>query len=156
MQAKIVMFEERRVVGLAVEGDPWRLPGAWSRLTGLLRAEGLDARATAWLSLFPPSGAAFDRFAAAVALPEPGAGGPPCPPALQEWRLPGGLCAVVVHFGSSEEIGATVERWEKDWLPGSSWEADPNRPRWEWYQNRDVPPELQLTFWIAPVRRATV
>jgi DNA gyrase inhibitor GyrI len=140
MQAKIVMFEPRRVVGLAVEGDPWRLPQAWSRLPSILRDHGLDRQAKAWLSTFPPAGNAPGRYAAAVELPLPESGGPACPPELEEWLLPAGLCAVVVHFGSSEEIGATVDRWEKDWLPGSSWEADPQRPRWEWYQNINVPP----------------
>lgn len=155
MQTKIVMMEPRRLVGLTVEGDPWNLPHAWARLNPLLGRYGLAAQARAWLSTFPPAGAPLSggRFGAAIELPALDQGGPACPPDLEEWRLPAGLHAVVVHFGSSEEIGASVERWEKEWLPMSSWEADPERPRFEWYQNGQLPPELQITFWCAPVRR---
>lgn len=153
MQTKIVSMEPRRLLGLTVEGDPWRLPAAWARLNPLLRTHRLEASARAWLSTFPAMAAeGVPRYGAAVEVP-PLPEGPACPPDLEEWPLPGGLWAVTVHFGSSEEIGATVDRWEKEWLPQSSWEADPDRPRWEWYQNGHLPPELQITFWCAPVRK---
>lgn len=154
VQTKIVTMGPRRLFGLTVLGDPWNLPSAWARLNPLLRSHGLEGSARAWLSTFPPAELSEGEgcFGAAVeVLPLPE--GPTCPSDLEEWWLPEGLWAVTVHFGSSEEIGATVDRWEKEWLPSSSWEADPDRPRWEWYQNGHLPPELQITFWCAPVRK---
>ncbi len=156
MQTKIVMMEERRLFGLWASGDPWQLPGLWSRLPPILEASGITAQVKAWLSVLPAAGSApgQGRLGAAVEVLSLDKGGPACPPGLEEYTLPGGLTAVVVHFGSSEEIGSTVERWESQWLPSSSWEEDKQRPRWEWYQNGNLAPELQITFWCASVRRA--
>ncbi|WP_199925393.1 GyrI-like domain-containing protein [Paenibacillus bouchesdurhonensis] len=56
-----------------------------------------------------------------------------------------------MHFGSSEEIGPTWDRWIQEWLPDSGWTIDPTRPNYEWYQNHNVPPELLLTFLCTPV-----
>lgn len=156
METKIVELPPRRLFGIIVEGDPWKLPEAWSRLGPISRESGLDERSPVWLSGFlddapgaEAKGKNERRYLAAFQPPE----GSACPAGLSEIELPGGLFAVIVHFGSTEEIGQTVERWTREWLPASSWQADPSRPCYEWYQNHCVPNELLLTFWCAPVMK---
>ncbi|WP_169744903.1 GyrI-like domain-containing protein [Paenibacillus durus] len=50
---------------------------------------------------------------------------------MKEAIIPEGLYAVTVHFGSSEEIGPTRDRWVNEWLPESGWLTDPSRPNYE-------------------------
>jgi AraC family transcriptional regulator len=154
METKIVEMPPRRLFGIVAKDDPWKLPEAWSRLKPIAGESGLGVRARVWLSAFldgqpgvDAAGRKGNRYLAAFEAPE----GSDCPTGLEEFSLPGGLYAVVVHFGSTEEIGLTVDRWFKDWLPASSWKADFSRPSYEWYQNGGLPEELLLTFWCTPV-----
>lgn len=156
METKIVEMPPRRLFGAIVRDDSWKLPEAWSRLKPIADRSGLGERSRAWLSAFldgkpgiDAEGRKGNRYMAAFEAPPDSA----CPPDLEELELPGGLYAVVVHFGSTEEIGLTVDRWFKEWLPASSWQADFSRPSYEWYQNHGLPQELLLTFWCTPVAK---
>jgi AraC family transcriptional regulator len=153
MQTKIVHLPPRRIFALEFTGNPWELPHAWQRFRALPGVPELAGPGSQWLSVFydQHGGLPLERRRHAAAMVP--ADGAECPAGLAESNLPGGRYAVVLHFGSSEEIGLTVEHWEKDWLPASSWEPDPGRPCWEWYQTGPaVPPELSLTFWCSPVK----
>lgn len=154
VDTKIVSFEKRRMIGVENVGDYWGLPKAWEKLQGVIAANGLSGSAKAWMCVFPDHD---DRIAmadkhsfAAIEVPEAFEN----TFGLAEIRIPEGLYAVTVHFGASEEIGPTWDRWIREWLPASGWKTDVARPMYEWYQNACVPPELQLTFLCTPVVRA--
>lgn len=153
METKIVAFDAKRIVGVENVGDYWGLPKAWEKLHAVLKEHQLYPQAQEWMSVFPdhadPIPMPEKRSYAAIAVGadfqnEANYG-------LMEYVIPAGLYAVTVHFGSSEEIGPTWDRWIQEWLPDSGWRADPTRPNYEWYQNQCVPPELQLTFLCTPV-----
>lgn len=154
METKIVHLPARTIIGLQNVGDYWGLPRIWERFPTLLQENGIADHAKAWLSLFPDHyrdvpqnqkrsyAAVFvdDELQVSSEL------------AVLDFRE--GLYAITVHFGSSEEIGATWERWDKEWLPSSGWKPDVDRPSFEWYQNGPpLPPELHLTFLCTPVRK---
>jgi AraC-like DNA-binding protein/DNA gyrase inhibitor GyrI len=153
IETKIVELPPRRLFSRQAEGGPWGLPKAWEALRAAIRGLPILEASKVWLSAFyggmEVNGWGEGRFLAAFEAPL----GASCPEGLQEEALPGGLYALFVHFGSYEEIGAAVERWEKAWFPASGWHADPSRPCYEWYQNGDLPSELLLTFWCCPVKK---
>ncbi len=151
MQTKIVAFASKRTVGLRNVGDYWGLPRVWEQFHHTLGEHDLYPQAREMMSVFPDHADDIPvqdkiSYAAMVVSPDfENTYG------LEEYTIPEGLYAVTVHFGSSEEIGPTWDRWVQEWLPDSGWRADPSRPNYEWYQNHSVPPELQLTFLCTPV-----
>lgn len=153
VDTKIVALQRRRIVGVENVGDYWGLPKAWDKLDQVIRANRLSGSSRGFMCVFPDHdervSMADKRSFAAMAVDDGFAN----TFGLSEFIIPEGLYAVTVHFGSSEEIGPTWDRWQKQWLPESGWEADVTRPNYEWYQNQSVPPELQLTFLCTAVRR---
>lgn len=151
METKIIAFAAKRIVGVLNKGDYWGLPHAWESFHSILGEHQLYPHAKEWMSVFPdhdPQIPVKDkRSYAAVHVADDFTG----TYGLQEYIIPEGLYAVTVHFGSSEEIGPTWDRWMEEWLPASGWRADPSRPNYEWYQNQCMPPELTLTFLCTPV-----
>jgi AraC family transcriptional regulator len=153
VDTKIISFNKKRIVGVENIGDYWGLPKAWENFHQSLKQNNLYGVAKEWMSVFPDHDDAIHieqkRSYAAIVVDDKfeniyG---------LKELIIPEGLYAVTVHFGSSEEIGPTWERWIKEWLPESGWEVDTTRPNYEWYQNQCVPPELLLTFLCTPVNK---
>lgn len=151
VDTKIIAFASKRIIGVENIGDYWGLPHAWETFHKTLGEHGLHANAKEWMSVFPdhsPDIPVKDkRSYAAVVVDDSFTN----TYGLAELIIPEGLYAVTVHFGSSEEIGPTWDRWIEEWLPDSGWKADPTRPNYEWYQNQCVQPELTLTFLCTPV-----
>jgi AraC family transcriptional regulator len=153
VETKIISFPTKRVVGVQNTGDYWGLPKAWEKFHKILGANDLYKSGKEFMCVFPDHDdkipmsekksyagmvvdADFDnRYS------------------LSEMTIQEGLYAVTVHFGSSEEIGPTWDRWNKEWLPESGWSVDTSRPMYEWYQNQCVEPELLLTFLCTPVKK---
>lgn len=153
VETKIITFPEKRVLGVENIGDYWGLPKTWETLHQTLRTNNLYSTARAFIGVFPDHDEAIPvsekRSYAAIAVD----GGFENKYGLKELRIPEGLYAVTVHFGSAEEIGPTWERWQKQWLPESGWQTDLTRPMYEWYQNDCAEPELMLTFLVTPVKK---
>lgn len=151
VETKIIAFEAKRMVGIQNIGDYWGLPHAWEQLHQAVQKHGLDRYAKEWMCVFPdhdpniPMEKKRSYAAMVVDSNFDNTYG------LKEYVIPEGLYAVIVHFGSSEEIGPAWDKWITEWLPDSGWKADVTRPNYEWYQNQFVPPELQLTFLCTPV-----
>lgn len=152
METKIVNLPERRLIALENRGDPWGLPETWARFHQIARENNLYDFIHGYMSVFNESITATEeklQYAAGIVDQSFQS----CA-RLQELIVPEGLYAVIVHFGSCEEIGSTRERWLKAWLPDSGWEIDVDRPSFEWYQNNLDMPELLLTFYCTPIRRS--
>ncbi|MNI31474.1 Right origin-binding protein [compost metagenome] len=151
LDTKIIAFTSKRIVGVQNIGDYWGLPRAWEDFHKTLGKHDLHSHAKEWMSVFPdhaPEIPMKDKVSYAAMTVDADFDNIYD---LQEYIIPEGLYAVTVHFGSSEEIGPTWDRWMNEWLPDSGWAADPSRPNYEWYQNQNVPPELALTFLCTPV-----
>ncbi|MFD1175430.1 GyrI-like domain-containing protein [Paenibacillus puldeungensis] len=146
LETKITSFAPKRVVAVENVGDYWGLPHAWEKLMHTVEQHQLFPYIRGSMCVFPDHDPAIPMekkhsYAAVVVDTDfDNTYG------LQDITLPEGLYAVTVHFGSSEEIGPTWDRWMNEWLPDSGWKVDTSRPNFEWYQNQCVPPELQLTF----------
>ena len=153
VETKIISFPKKRVVGIENIGDYCGLPRAWEKLHQNLAKNNLYQCAKEYMCVFPDHNEAIPmsnkKSYAAIAVD----GGFENKYGLSELAIPEGLYAVTVHFGSSEEIGPTWDRWQKEWLPESGWAIDTSRPMYEWYQNQCVEPELMLTFLCTPVKK---
>ncbi len=153
VETKIVSFDKKRVIGVENIGDYWGLPKAWESLHQSLKQSNLYGFAKEWMCVFPDHDESIPmaqkRSYAAIVVDDKFDN----KYGLKELIIPEGLYAVTVHFGSSEEIGPTWDRWINEWLPNSGWEADTTRPNYEWYQNQCVPPELLLTFLCTAIKK---
>ena len=73
---------------------------------------------------------------------------------LKGLKLPGGLYAVFVHEGTSEEFADTAKKIFEDWLPSSEYKLD-NRPHFE-VMGKDYKghenPESKEKIWI-PIKK---
>ncbi len=153
VETKIIAFPEKRTAGVQNIGDYWGLPKTWATLHEVLRANNLYAASRGFMSVFADHDAAIpmsEKHSYAAMVVDAGFENTY---GFNDILIPGGLYAVTVHFGSSEEIGPTWERWQKQWLPDSGWQIDAARPMYEWYQNGCTEPELQLTFLVTPVKK---
>lgn len=134
METKIVAFASKRIVGVQNVGDYWGLPQAWDKFHQILDQQQLHRHGKEFMSVFPdhsdeiPMQNKTSYAAMVVDADFENSYG------LIEYVIPEGLYAVIVHFGSSEEIGPTWDRWIHEWLPDSGWTIDPTRPNYEWYQ----------------------
>ena len=153
VETKIIAFPDKRTVGVQNIGDYWGLPKSWAALHERLRADNLYAASLGFMSVFPDHDDAIPmrekRAYAAMMVDDHFEN--KC--GFSEILISGGLYAVTVHFGSSEEIGPTWDRWQKQWLPDSGWQIDAARPMYEWYQNECAEPELQLTLLVTPIKK---
>jgi DNA gyrase inhibitor GyrI len=153
VETKIISFPQKRIVGVENIGDYWGLPKAWEQFHKCLGENNLFSSGLEWMSVFPDHDQTIPmeekRSYAAIVVNDKFEN----TLGLKELNIPEGLYAVTVHFGSSEEIGPTWERWCNQWLPESGWTVDSSRPMYEWYQNRCLPPELLLTFLCTPVKK---
>ena len=149
METRIGDLGAMRALGYSGSEEAWELPALWRRLRETMRGAGLPAEAGRFLSVFMPEG----RFAAAF-LPPAGADLPPAS-GLEEFGLPGGIYAVIPHFGPCEAIGPFWDRWEAEWLKASGWELDPERPKLEWYQGHPelLSSDLSLALLCDPIRK---
>lgn len=148
-QTRISDLGAMRALGFSGTGDAWELPALWRKLRETMRGGSMPGEAGRFLSVFMPEG----RFAAAF-LPPAGMD-IPAAAGLEELRLPGGIYAVITHFGPCEAIGPFWDLWEEGWLPGSGWELDPDRPKLEWYQGHPelLSSDLSLALLCDPVRK---
>lgn len=154
VQTKIIHLPKKRLIGLEHVGDPWGLPETWRQFLKAVRDQGLQTHLRGAMTAFFESPAPVlseERRQFAAGIVDEGFENTS---SLQELTAPEGLYAVIVHFGSCEEIGSTWERWLKTWLPDSGWVIDYSRPALEWYQNEAELPELSLTFYCTPIKRA--
>jgi len=149
METRISDLGAMRAFGFSGTEDAWELPALWRKLRETMRGCGVPSEAGRFLSVFLPDG----RFTAAFLPPArvdiSAAAG------LEELRLPGGIYAVIPHFGPCEAIGPFWDLWEERWIPGSGWELDPARPKLEWYQGHPelLSSELSLALLCDPVRK---
>lgn len=153
MDTKIVQFDDKKFYGYKLTGDYWQLPKQWERFWGTLNKYQLQHIGKEFMSVFPDSRDSIPQekknaYAGFVVDKE-------LEDLLdfEELTIPSGLYAVTVHFGSSETIGPTWDKWFNEWLPNSGWEPDYTRPNYEWYQNRTDNQELLLTFLVTSVKR---
>jgi AraC family transcriptional regulator len=154
VETKIISFPKKRAVGVEVIGDYWGLPKAWEKLRGILVTNNLYASGKEFMCVFPDHDNNIpmsEKKSYAGMVVDTGFDNKY---GLSELVIPEGLYAVTVHFGSSEEIGPTWERWQKEWLPESGWSIETSRPMYEWYQNDSPDPELNLTFLCTPMKKS--
>lgn len=152
METRISDLGAMRAIGLSGQEDAWELPDLWRKLRETMLGGHLTPEAGRFLSVFLPDG----RFAAAFLPPgDMGMPATPATPGLEEIGLPGGIYAVIPHFGPCEAIGPFWDLWEEKWLPGSGWELDPERPKLEWYQGHPelLSSDLSLALLCDPVRK---
>ncbi len=153
VETKIIAFPEKRAIGIENIGDYWGLPKAWEKLGQILHTNSLRKDVRGSVCIFPDHHEAIPmnkkKSYAAIIVDS----GFDNKYGLSEIVIKEGLYAVTIHFGSSEEIGPTWERWQKEWLPESGWSVDTSRPMYEWYQNECAEPELMLTFLCTPVTK---
>jgi len=149
METRISHLGAMRAFGFSGSKEAWELPALWGKLHETIKSSGLPMEAGRFISLFMAEG----RFAAAVLTP-PGMG-IPAASGLEGFLLPGGIYAIIPHFGPCEAIGPFWDLWEEKWFPGSGWELDPSRPKLEWYQGNPelLSSDLSLALLCDPLRK---